>query len=185
MRPVAILLSIALAAAAAAQTPPAGDPAAPPEEPIIPLNIDPKVTYDSTKAMNGLTLAEVEAVAARAGYKPAKITGSYEYLELTTSTGYRFEASLADCPESGEQRCASLNLRSYSFNETSKVTLKGVNEWNTNAWGVRGMLFKDGTSGVSMNVGVDGGVTEAWIAARIANYDYWLNNYGQFVNGTP
>ena len=84
----------------------------------------------------------------------------------------------------GEQRCWSLTLLSYSFNETPRVTLKGVNEWNNNAWGVRGMLYKDGTSGVGMNLGLNGGVTADWVAKRFGNFDYWLSAFGDFVAGT-
>ena len=187
MRNAVLALSVAFVAAAPAlaQQPPAGEPVTVPStEPSIPLNVDPPKEFDKTKLFDGMTLAEAQAIAEKAGYAATKMTGTYDYLEVMTSSGYRFEISLADCPESGEMRCSSLNLRSYAFNENPRVTLKGVNEWNTGAWGVRGMLFKDGTSGVTMNLGVNGGVTEAWVAARIGNYDYWLTEFGKFVNGT-
>lgn len=187
MRKLFLALSVGFAATtyATAQEPPAGEPVTVPSgEPSIPLTVDPPKEFDKTKVIDGITLAEAEAIAVKAGYGATKMSGSYDYLEVMTASGYRFEISLADCPESGEMRCASLNLRSYAFNENPRVTLKGVNEWNTSAWGVRGMLYKDGTSGVTMNLGVNGGVTEAWIAARISNYDYWLTEFGKFVNGS-
>ena len=175
-RSILIMALIAASAAAQAQTTPA--------IPLPETNEGPKPA-DNTKVMDGVTLAEVEAIVKAAGYEYQSLSGSYgPYLELKSKDGYKYEVSLADCPESGEARCGSLNMLSYAFNETPKVTLKGVNDWNNKAWGVRGMLYKDGTSGVSMNVGVNGGVTAAWILNRLGNFDYWLTSFGDFVAGT-
>ena len=156
------------------------------QTPTIPLpeSNEPPPPADSTKVMNGVTIAEVEAIVKAAGYEYQSLTGSYgPYLEVKSKDGYKYEVSLADCPETGEARCGSVNMLSYAFNETPKVTLKGVNDWNNKAWGVRGMLYKDGTSGVSMNVGVNGGVTAAWLVNRLGNFDYWLTSFGDFVAG--
>lgn len=175
-RPILILAFVAAAGAAHAQTTPA--------IPLPETNEAPPPA-DATKVLNGVTFAEVEAIVKAAGYEYQSLTASYgPYLEVKSKDGYKFEVSLADCPESGEVRCDSINMLSYAFNETPKVTLKGVNDWNNKAWGVRGMLYKDGTSGVSMNLGVNGGVTAAWITNRLGNFGYWLTSFGDFVAGT-
>lgn len=178
MRRSAVLtLALIGTTTAFAQTPPQSEPAAP----------SAAHEFDGTRTMDGITIDELESIVKAGGYTYKRLSGSYgDYLEVQSADGYKYEASLNDCPESGERRCWSLTLLSYSFNETPRVTLKGVNEWNGNAWGVRGMLYKDGTSGVAMNLGVNGGVTEAWIAKRFGNFDYWLTAFGDFVAGnTP
>jgi hypothetical protein len=141
--------------------------------------------FESAKLLDGLTMAELKNLLERAGYAPVVIAGNAgDYYEVVTQDGYKFEVSMGDCSEGAEPRCISLNLRSYAFLETPKVTLKGINAWNLNAWGARGMLFKDGTSGMAMNIGLDGGVTESWVVKRFGNFEYWHTAYRQFVEGT-
>ena len=174
-RLIPILALLGAAFAAEAQVPPAATPAMPP----IAHAQDPGKIFD------GITIDELEGIVKAAGYTYKRMSGNYgDYLEVETADGSKYEASLNDCPDTGEQRCWSLTLLSYSFNETPRVTLKGVNEWNNNAWGVRGMLYKDGTSGVGMNLGLNGGVTADWVAKRFGNFDYWLSAFGDFVAGT-
>jgi hypothetical protein len=140
----------------------------------------------SSGLFNGITMDELEAVVKASNHTYKRLNDKYEYLEVKSPDDYTYEINLGDCPENGEKRCTSINFYSYNFNEKPNVTLKGINNWNADAWGVKGVLHKDGTSAVSMNLGADGGVTADWIAARMGNFDYWLTSYGNFVSGnTP
>ena len=145
-------------------------------------------SFDASKLFTSMTIDDVEAVVKEAGLKYERQTGGNgESIDAESPDGLKYSISLVNCPESGERRCESLNLISYTFNETANMTLKRVNEWNRDqAWGVRGMLFSDGTSGMTMNIAVDGGVTAGWLKARLDNYSYYIKSFSDLIQGvTP
>jgi hypothetical protein len=137
---------------------------------------------DSAKLLRGVTVAELLKVMTDAG-QTATQGSNANSLDVATKGGYKYLAQLGDCPEGDEPRCDSLSMTSYDFNENANVTLKSVNEWNRKSWGARGMIYQNGSSGVVMNVSLTGGVTAAWIAQQLANFDYWMTQYGNFVGG--
>lgn len=140
----------------------------------------------SGDTIGGLTMDELEATVKESGLTYARLKeANGESIDVTSPDGYKFNIILVNCPELGEQRCESMNFMSYNFNETPNVTLKKINDWNReSAWNVRGSLHSDGTSGVVMNLPLDGGVTRAWVIARIQNYSYYIKAFADFVAGT-
>ncbi len=133
---------------------------------------------------DGLTVDEFATIVTSSGLEHVRRDRDEGVaFEITTADGYRYEAAIAECEGEAEKRCISLNLWSFNFNESPTVTLKGVNKFNNESWGVRAMLFADGQSGLNMSIGLNGGVTDAWVKNRFANFGYWLKVYGDFHAG--
>jgi len=135
------------------------------------------------KVLAGITYDELAAVMTAAGFTATPVTDGKGF-EVLAPGGYRFSAFLGDCAEGDAARCESLRMLSFSFNENANVTLKSINDWNTQSWGARGFVSKDGTSQVVMDVSLTGGVTPAWVTQQLKNFDYWMSNYGGFVGGS-
>jgi Putative bacterial sensory transduction regulator len=134
--------------------------------------------------LDGLTIDELEVVVKEAGYAYSRVTSDgKESIDAATKDGLKFSFFLVDCPTGDKPRCASLNLSSFLFLENVNVTLRGVNEWNRSAWGVRGVLYTDGTSGMIMNLAVDGGVSKKWLLNRFTNFDFYIKSYSDFTQG--
>lgn len=167
-RIAAIAFALAVSTGASAQVTPPAD--------------TPGLGADATKLLRGISAKDLQEIMTKAGYT-ASAGSSQNSLEATTPGGYRFIAQLGDCPEGDEPRCDSVTMTSYDFNESSYVTLKSVNEWNRKSWGARGMIYQNGASGVVMNVSLTGGVTAAWVVQQVANFDFWMTQYGKFVGG--
>lgn len=153
-------------------------------------NPDPRQTepqLDSAKLYDGITADEMEAVLKGGGLTYERKKNEYgEWFNLANSAGYNFQIFLYDCSEETAPRCITLNLDSFNFLTSPKVTLKGLNDFNTNNWGVKALLYKSGESQVMLQIGLNGGVTGPWILGRIANFDYALSNYSDFQAGrTP
>jgi len=173
---------LSLAAPAQEAEPAPGPP--PGSDPAGELAAPAEPAFEAGYTFNGITLEELKKVMDSAGYAATiDANASAPSADSQTPGGYRFSAFLGDCPETGEKRCQSLNFWSYGFNESSNVTLKSLNEWNINAWAARGVLFKDGTSGVRMNVSLTGGVNEIWLKQQVLNYDYWTTQFANYVGG--
>lgn len=145
---------------------------------------DANTASDSSKVFDGLTIDELEEVVKEAGYTYDRVsTDGKENIDASTKDGLKFSFFLVDCPAGEKPKCASLNLSSFLFLESVNVTLRGVNEWNRTSWGVRGVLYTDGTSGMIMNLGLDGGVSRLWLKNRFVNFDYYLTSYSNFTQG--
>ena len=136
------------------------------------------------EVLDGITIDELETIVKDAGYTYSRVTADgKENIDATTKDGLKFSFFLVDCPAGDKPRCASLNLSSFLFLESVNVTLRGVNEWNRSAWGVRGVLYTDGTSGMVMNLAVDGGVSRKWLVNRFTNFDFYIKSYSDFTQG--
>lgn len=130
---------------------------------------------------DGLTLEELEAILKADGYAYERFEGtSGPYLQTSTVNGVRYETWLSECNEEPVPRCAGLTAQTFYFKESPKVTLKALNDWNANSWGVRAMLFSDGQSAMTLNIGVNGGVTGSWVVNRYRNFNYWAEAYSAF-----
>lgn len=175
----AILILSGAAAAQPAPEPAAPEPAAP--EPAAPA---PGVQPDNLRLYDGLTMDELEAIMKEAGIEYTRVPDAGgEAINAKSADALNYSYFLVDCPAEGEKRCASLNLVSYYFLETPKVTLKGLNAWNRDTWGARGVLYKDGTSAVVGNYALNGGVTARWVVNRIGNFTVELKRFSDFVGG--
>lgn len=161
-------------------TPQPGDLGEPPA-------LDPQTVAMLGKSYDGLTLDEVEAFIKADGYGYERIQGQNgPYLQTATANGVSYEIWLSDCNTDATPRCAGLTAQTFFFKESPKVTLKALNDWNMNTWGMRAMIYSDGQSAVAMNVGVSGGVTGTWVQKRMRNFNYWAEAYSAFwETGNP
>jgi hypothetical protein len=133
---------------------------------------------------DGISHDELESLVKEAGYTYTRTgSGENESIDAITKDGLKFSFFLVDCPQGDNPKCASLNLNSFLFNENVNVTLRGVNEWNRSTWGVRAMLYSNGTSGMTMNLGIDGGVSKKWLLNRFSNFDFFIKSYSDFTQG--
>ncbi len=133
------------------------------------------------KSYNGLTFDELEAIIKADGYGYERFDGTNgPYIQTGTANGVSYEVWLSECSQDPVPRCVGLTAQTFYFKESPKVTLKALNDWNANSWGVRAMLFGDGQSAMVMNVGVNGGVTGDWVVKRLRNFNYWAEAYSAF-----
>lgn len=139
------------------------------------------------RSYDGITFSELEAFVKADGYGFERHEGSAgPYLQTGTANGVAYEIWLSECNQDPEPRCIGLTAQTFYFKESPKVTLKAINDWNANAWGVRAMLFADGQSAMALNIGVNGGVTGNWVIRRLRNFNYWAEAYSAFRNtGDP
>lgn len=187
-------LGLALAMPVTAQepspTPEAAPRTEPPStigtEPAAPPAVDPAVQEMLAKTYEGLTLDEVDLMLKADNYGTQRFEGTNgPYLQTSTANGISYEIWLSEC-DAATGRCVGLTAQTFYFRESPKVTLKALNDWNLNTWGMRAVLFSDGQSAVIMNVGVNGGVTGNWVQKRFRNFNYWAEAYNAFwETGNP
>lgn len=187
----AIAALLILTASAAAQEPsptpgpvPQPDPGtttAGGEATVTPAAQDPAVLEMLAQVYDGLTFDELEAFIKAEGYIYKRLEGSNgPYIQTATANGVSYEVWLAECNQDATPRCISLTAQTFYFKESPKVTLKALNDWNANTWGMRAMLFSDGQSGMIMNLGLNGGITGNWMIKRLRNFNYWSEAYNAF-----
>ena len=150
---------------------------------------DPAAAEALAKTYDGMTIDDLEAIIKADGYgyerHPAEGDNA-PYISTGTANGVTYDVWLTECDKSPVPRCVGLTAQTYYFKESPKVTLKALNEWNVNAWSVRGVIYGDGQSSVVMNVGLNGGVNGAWLVARLRNFNFWAEAYRAFWNsGDP
>jgi hypothetical protein len=191
-----ILAAILFAGTAAAQTPePTPQPASraePADTGISEPNPTPAQTDPATLKMleavhDGLTIDELAAIMNTDGYGVTVKQGEGNpYLSAGTVNGVSYDVWLTECDQAAPARCIGLTAQTYSFNESPKVTLKALNDWNANTWGMRAMMFADGQSAIAMNIGLNGGITGNWVLKRLRNFNYWAEAYNAFwKSGDP
>ncbi len=152
-----------------------------------PPPVDPAVIEMLARTHDGLTVDELEAFIKADGYAYERLDGnSGPYIQTRTVNGVTYEVWLSECNTDAVPRCIGLNAQTFYFKESPKVTLKALNDWNANTWGMRAMLFPDGQSAMTMNIGVNGGVTGNWVIKRLRNFNYWAEAYNAFwETGNP
>lgn len=191
MRRIAFALCLAGTAAAQEPTPepvPRTDPGS-----TIAVEATPATGPDAATlemlagTYDGLTFDELEVIVKADGYGYTIHQGtSGPYLQTGTVNGVSYEIWLSECNQDPKPRCIGFTAQTFYFKESPKVTLKAINDWNANAWGVRAMLYSDGQSAVAMNIGMNGGVTGNWLIRRLRNFNYWAEAYSAFRNtGDP
>lgn len=189
-----IFAALLLAGTAFAQEPtpqpaprPDPDTAIGSDQPAPPPPPDPAVLAMLAKSYDGLTFDELEAFIKADGYGYERLQGENgPYIQTGTANGVSYEIWLSECNEDPVPRCIGLTAQTFYFRESPKVTLKALNDWNANTWGMRAMLFPDGQSAMAMNVGLNGGVTGNWVIKRMRNFNYWAEAYSAFWDsGNP
>lgn len=188
------LSAILLAGIAAAQEP-TPQPAPRPEtgtttggtQPAEAAASDPAVIEMLAKTYDGLTIDELEAIIKADGYGYERLqSDGGPYIRTGTASGVSYEVWLSEYNQDPVPRCIGLTAQTLYFKESPKVTLKALNDWNANTWGMRAMLYADGQSAMAMNVGVNGGVTGNWVIKRLRNFNYWADAYSAFwTSGNP
>lgn len=190
------LAALLLVATAVAQTPePTPEPpsrAEPTDTGIgeanpTPAAVDPAAQKILSEVYDGLTIDELAAIMNTDGYGVTVQQGNDgPYISAGTVNGVSYDVWLTECDKSPVPRCIGLTAQTYAFLESPKVTLKALNDWNANTWGMRATLFADGQSAVIMNVGLNGGIAGAWVVKRLRNFNYWSEAYNAFwKSGDP
>ena len=95
-----------------------------------------------------------------AGYTYKRMSGNYgDYLEVETADGYKYEASAQRLSRIRRAALLVADAAQLLVQRNAARDAEGRQQVEQQRWGVRGMLYKDGTSGVGMNLGLNGGVT--------------------------
>jgi len=152
-----------------------------------PVPTDPAVLEMLSAMYDGLTFDELVAIMKADGYGIQIQQGNTgPYIQTGTVNGVSYEVWLTECSKDAVPRCIGLTAQTFYFKESPKVTLKALNDWNANTWGMRAMMFPDGQSAMTMNLGLNGGITGNWVIKRFRNFNYWAEAYNVFwTSGDP